>query len=459
MDVTTKFLVDEYLANFPSLENIAEILKWYKGVQRNFANQWSGIVHVERTSAFFAKEFCHRFLGHLFASPVKDWQKVVSEVSQMEKYILKTNGSFSPVPIDEDFAILKKMFLKFVPTAPLSPWKDDQPLQKGVLMSAFQPFLDQFFQAEKISLETHVDSLDLFEGDPVPPEYPVSSAIPLFSKMKISLMFILETGWIFPPQEVFDIYDAVMERYVKRVMLAVKRPLTTLDFCTSTLEKIAELLKYPLDRETYASQMFVQCTHETIQPFLAKLAKPLGQMKKQTWEKQPEDRSAYVDEISQILESFFAQTQQPFVNEKFNQLFFEKWNQALFTVEKIDANGCQQLLIDMADVKEVFLAHEVFTPFVKTSFEKIETLLKIVQSSPEDILTMYLSLVEHRSLDHLQKILLLKGMKRAAMQKILDTYKDVHRDETIHSKSFSFHTNINTFAKRTMANVTHLFKK
>ena len=124
-----------------------------------------------------------------------------------------------------------------------------------------------------------------------------------------------------------------------------------------------------------------------------------------------------------------------FFCDKFVASFVPRLIGFIYRCRRIGEVGAQQMQVDVGTLKQTLLdlptlgqanATNAYTKLVQTEVHKAEQLLKLVQT-PEELLE---TTVEEMSKDasggaiDLQKILELKGLKKAEMDRIVDAIKD-----------------------------------
>jgi len=237
--------------------------------------------------------------------------------------------------------------------------------------------------------------------------------------------------------------------------------LNTAEYCLEMTEKFEEKMK-ELVPEALADQVSLMeeqdSFHEVIMNTMQLLVRALETlcepglaiMAKTKWETVEEvgDTSAYVSQIGKHIMQFV-----PFVRSsmdqksrkyftnfcmKFVNSFIPRVVTSLFKCKHVSTVGAEQLLLDMQSMRMVLLelpscasavarkAPPSFTRKVSTGMSKAEMVLKVVMS-PHDPANMfvedYLKLIgEDDGLSGFQKILDMKGLKKAEQNALVEAY-------------------------------------
>ncbi|KAL6552904.1 HIT domain protein [Orobanche hederae] len=151
------------------------------------------------------------------------------------------------------------------------------------------------------------------------------------------------------------------------------------------------------------------------------------------------DQSEYVNSINTILTASIPVLGR-LLSPIYFQFFLDKLASSLgprfylniFKCKHISETGAQQMLLDTQAIKTILLeipslgkqvsAAAGYSKFVSSEMSKAEALLKVILSPLDSVADTYCALLPEGTPSEFQRILDLKGLKRADQQSILDDY-------------------------------------
>ena len=248
--------------------------------------------------------------------------------------------------------------------------------------------------------------------------------------------------------------------------VSVCHVISTCEYCADTIEALEDLIRDTIDSE-YQPKIDMVPQQEAFHDVAAKSIRVLvsglqhrldGAMKLMTsinWSTLSEvgEESAYVRMIHMETEPFVVTVRGLVLSsyfrnfcDKFAMAFINKYYDTVIKAKRITEAGAQQLLLDVYNIKTLFLklpvievsktsraavggakaassiAPAMYTKMVTKGFKKIETLLKLV-STPNSLLidVFKVQWVGGSALD-LQSVMLLKGMKRTEQAAMLEKF-------------------------------------
>jgi hypothetical protein len=243
--------------------------------------------------------------------------------------------------------------------------------------------------------------------------------------------------------------------------------ITTCEYCADTLEALEDLIRDTIDEEFKPKidmmedqEAFHDITAKAIRVLVSGLTNrvenPLKELSSMNWGTfdMVGDESAYVLEIHRETEPFVTSVRKLLPTsyfrsfcDKFAMTFTATYYDNLIRLKKISDPGTQQLLLDVSNLKTLFLklpvleepssgsmaskkavgegstiAPAMYVKVVQKQFGKIETLLKLV-GTPLDLLidNFKVQWVGGTALD-LQVVMSVKGMKRIEQAAVLEKF-------------------------------------
>ncbi|KAJ4800777.1 Membrane trafficking VPS53 family protein [Rhynchospora pubera] len=151
------------------------------------------------------------------------------------------------------------------------------------------------------------------------------------------------------------------------------------------------------------------------------------------------DQSEYVNGISSILSasipalgSLLSPTYFQFFLDKLAASLGPRFSQNIYKCKSISETGAQQMLLDTQAVKTILLeipslgkqttATTSYSKFVSREMSKAEALLKVILSPVDSVANTYRALLPEGTLSDFQRVLELKGLKKADQQTILEDF-------------------------------------
>jgi len=231
--------------------------------------------------------------------------------------------------------------------------------------------------------------------------------------------------------------------------------INTCEYCAETIKQLEESIKRLID-EDVGKTVDMTSNQEDFQKVLTKAVRilvggletkmelPLSNMIKMPWITWDSvgDQSEYVNIINfninetvPIYREWLSPLYFRFFCDKFANAFIPKFISAIYKCKRISQVGASQLLLDAQAIKKCLLElpnvklqnataiSSSYTKFVNQEMKKAEMILKVILGPDLAILENYYAFVNTTgSSADLQKIMELKGLKRAEMQVYLDKY-------------------------------------
>ena len=242
--------------------------------------------------------------------------------------------------------------------------------------------------------------------------------------------------------------------------------LNTAEYCLDTTEQLEGKLKQKIGEEKVDLVAEQDVYHEVITSCIQLLVRALETqcepglttMAKTKWDLVEEvgDTSPYVSVIGKAVSQFvpfvrssLAASRKYFANfcMKFVNSFIPRVIAAIYKCSKLSTVAAEQLLLDMQSMRAVLLELPSFasavsrkppasyTRFVTKSMMKAEMILKVVMSPhipPSLYVEDFLKLLgDDEGVSGFQKVLDMKGLKKAEMAPLLEAYKAVAKDTSV----------------------------
>lgn len=240
--------------------------------------------------------------------------------------------------------------------------------------------------------------------------------------------------------------------------------ITTCEYCADTMEALEDLIRDTIDDE-YKSKvdmmtdmdLFHDITAKSIRVLVSGLTaraenglKPMLMTNWAMWSSVADD-SAYVHDMHEEIEPFVLSVRGLLPTsyfrsfcDKFAASFTSLYYDTLIRLKKISEPGTQQLLLDVYNLKTLFLklpvleevvspgkqplaggstiAPAMYTKLVQKQFGRIETLLKLVGTPNELLIENFKGLWIGGTALELQIVMSLKGMKRTDQIPMLEQF-------------------------------------
>lgn len=218
--------------------------------------------------------------------------------------------------------------------------------------------------------------------------------------------------------------------------------INTAEYCGSTVEQLEESLKRTVqevfsedielgkEREKFGMvaakgvQSLVALLEEDLEPDLRELSK-------EDWAnwKEVGDNSKYVGRISAKLTSSAEQIAGQlgkhhfrFMLEKFAASFIQRYRARIYECQQMNNFGAQQILLDTTAVKALLLelpgsvkapVPGTYVKVVNREMGKIEAVLKVILAPVDMSVDTYVALVSEGTAEHFQRVLEIRGLRRA----------------------------------------------
>ncbi|KAK3809950.1 MAG: Vps53-like protein [Benniella sp.] len=346
----------------------------------------------------------------------------------------------------------------------------------------FEPYLSLYIDAEDKALGEKINGFKLqepvLEDDPSVTVFASSTDIFMFYKSALSNCAklsrkkpFLDLCTLFGKWLRFYANDVLLNRLPKQ---GDKRPinrdylrsicivLNTADYSLTTTSQLEERLWANIDPE-FVDQVSMEperqaflfvitsCTKTLVQAVENHYEPALQAMSKLPWGtiENVGDQSEYVSMIQGTLKTCVGAIQELITNKRYFRTFCDKFIESfvsrfainLARCKPISDIGAEQMLLDTQAVKSSLLeipslgletlvpVPTSFVKFVNRGLGKVETVLKTAMSPHEPIemfIDHYFLLIGDRNLANLQRILELKGLKRAEQQQIVDLFLKKH---------------------------------
>ncbi|KAG0369845.1 Vacuolar protein sorting-associated protein 53 [Gamsiella multidivaricata] len=338
----------------------------------------------------------------------------------------------------------------------------------------FEPYLSLYIEAEDKALEEKIAGFKLQE--PVPEDdlsiTVLASSTDIFLFYKSALTNCAKMSRKKPFLDLCTVFGKWLRVYANDVLMGKlpkqgdKRPinrdflrsiciiLNTADYSLTTTSQLEERLWANIDPE-FVDQVSMEserqaflhiisaCTKALVRAVENHYEPALHSMSKLPWAtvENVGDQSEYVSMIQGTLVTCVGATQDLITNKRYFRTFCDKLIEFAINLTRckpISEIGAEQMLLDTQAVKSSLL--EVpnlglessvpiptsFVKFVSRGLGKIETILKTAMSPHEPLdmfIDHYFLLIGDRNLSNFQRIIELKGLKRAEQQQMVDHFQ------------------------------------
>ncbi|KAI8920106.1 Vps53-like protein [Powellomyces hirtus] len=357
--------------------------------------------------------------------------------------------------------------------------EDGQPSKTSkfykIISSVFDPYLRHYIEMEDKSLGTIMDQ---YRARPIlqEDEAVLSSSTDLFYLYRQTLVQCAKFSTKKPFLDLVRLFAKWLKQYAD--LLSSKLPkedkktlteddirticliINTGDYCTSTTSQLEEKLAEKIDEEfrplvnfnrerdafldvsTAGIKMLVHGIEGSLEPAMTAMAK-------RSWGtlEAVGDQSEYVTMIAQSLMSTVAVIRRTFASnakyfrtfcDKFAESFLARYYNNITRCKPISEVGAEQMLLDTQAMKNIFTqmaninsdgrGHPpaIYLKIVSKAITKVEQLLKVVlrpYQPVEGIVETYLLLFSDHSVTNFQKVLELKGLKRAEQQTVMEAFQ------------------------------------
>ncbi|GKV10745.1 hypothetical protein SLEP1_g22066 [Rubroshorea leprosula] len=354
---------------------------------------------------------------------------------------------------------------------------------RGIVSSCFEPHLTVYVELEEKTLMENLEKLvqeetwDVEEGSQ---NNVLSSSMQLFLIIKRSLKrcsALTKTQTLF---NLFKVFQRVLKAYATKLFARLPKGGTGIvaaatgmdgqiktsdrdervicyivnsaEYCHKTSGELAESVSKIIDSQ-YAdrvdmsevqdefSAVITKALVTLVQGLETKFDAEMAAMTRVPWGtlESVGDQSGYVNGINMILTSSIP-VLGSLLSPVYFQFFLDKLASSLgprfyaniFKCKQISETGAQQMLLDTQAVKTILLdipslGHQTsgaagYSKFVSREMSKAEALLKVILSPVDSVADTYRALLPEGTPMEFQRILELKGLKKADQQGILDDF-------------------------------------
>lgn len=354
---------------------------------------------------------------------------------------------------------------------------------RGIVSSCFEPYLTVYVELEEKTLMEHLEKLvqeetwDIEEGSQT---YILSSSMQVFLIIRRSLKrcsALTKSQTLF---NLFKVFQKILKAYATKLFAKLPKGgsgivaaatgmdaqiktsdkderlicyiVNTAEYCHKTSGELAENVSKIVDPQ-YADKIDMS---EVQDEFSAVITKSLitlvhgietkfdaemAAMTRVPWAtlESVGDQSEYVNAINTILTSSV-----PVLGKLLSSIYFQffldklasslapRFYLNIFKCKQISETGAQQMLLDTQAVKTILLeiptlgkqtsSAASYSKFVSSEMSKAEALLKVILSPVDSVADTYCALLPEGTPSEFQRILDLKGLKRADQQSSLDDY-------------------------------------
>ncbi|KAF9172950.1 Vacuolar protein sorting-associated protein 53 [Mortierella sp. AD011] len=347
------------------------------------------------------------------------------------------------------------------------------------ISSCFEPYLSLYIEAEDKALEDKINGFKLQE--PVPEDdlsvTVLASSTDIFLFYKSALTNCAKLSRKKPFLDLCTVFGKWLRVYANDVLLSKlpkqgdKRLITreylrsicivlnTADYSLTTTSQLEERLWANIDPEFVGQvnmeserQAFLYiisaCTKALVRAVESHYDPALQTMSKLAWAtvENVGDQSEYVSLIQATLKTCVGAIQELITNKRYFRTFCDKFIESfvsrfainLTRCKPISEIGAEQMLLDTQAVKSLLIeipnlgletavpVPTSFVKFVNRGLGKVETILKTTMSPHEPLdmfIDHYFLLIGDRNLSNFQRILELKGLKRAEQQQMVDLFQ------------------------------------
>ncbi|KAL3838339.1 hypothetical protein ACJIZ3_022930 [Penstemon smallii] len=369
----------------------------------------------------------------------------------------------------------------------------------GIISSCFEPYLTVYVELEEKTLMEHLEKLvqeetwDIEEGTQT---NILSSSMQVFLIIRRSLKrcsALTKKQTLF---NLFKVFQKILKAYATKLFARLPKVGTgivaaatgmdgqiktsdrderiicyivnTAEYCQNTSGELAENVSKIVDAQ-YADKIDMSEVQDEFSAVITKALVTLVHgienkfdaemvaMTRLPWGtlESVGDQSDYVNGINTILASSI-----PVLGRLLNPLYFQffldklasslgpRFYLNIFKCKHISETGAQQMLLDTQAIKTILLdipslgkqtsTAAGYSKFVSREMSKAEALLKVILSPLDSVADTYCALLPEGTPSEFQRILDLKGLKRADQQSILDDYNK--------RKSGAYQPSMNTVA-------------
>eukprot|EP00250_Pteridium_aquilinum_P035828 c9974_g1_i1 orf=227-2767(+) len=353
----------------------------------------------------------------------------------------------------------------------------------GIISSCFEPHMSTYVELEERTLMESVDKLvqtESWEAEEGSQTNILSSSTQVFLIIKKSLKRCSALTRNQTLYNLFLVFQRILKAYAAKLLSRLPRGGTgivaaatgtdgqirtsdkdervicyivnTAEYCHETAGQLAENISKIIDIQ-YAdkvdmsevqdefSVVITRALATLVQGLETKLEAELASMSRMAWAtvESVGDQSEYVNGISAVLSSsvpaisaLLSPLYYQFFLDKLAASFAPRFHVNIYKCKRISETGAQQMLLDTHAVKTLLLevpslggqnsASASYNKFVGREMGKAEALLKVILSPVESIADTYRALLLEGTAADFQRLLDLKGLKKAEQQPLLDYF-------------------------------------
>ncbi|KAI5061178.1 hypothetical protein GOP47_0023683 [Adiantum capillus-veneris] len=353
----------------------------------------------------------------------------------------------------------------------------------GIISSCFEPHMSAYVELEERTLMESVDKLvqtESWEAEEGSQTNILSSSTQVFLIIKKSLKRCSALTKNQTLYNLFLVFQRILKAYASKLLSRLPRGGTgivaaatgtdgqiktsdkdervicyivnTAEYCHETAGQLAENISKIIDVQfadkvdmsevqDEFSMVITRALATLVQGLETKLEAELAAMARIAWAtvESVGDQSEYVNGISAVLSSsvpaigaLLSPLYYQFFLDKLAASFAPRFYANIYKCKRISETGAQQMLLDTHAVKTLLLevpslggqnaASASYNKFVGREMGKAEALLKVILSPVESIADTYRALLLEGTATDFQRLLDLKGLKKAEQQPLLDYF-------------------------------------
>lgn len=353
----------------------------------------------------------------------------------------------------------------------------------GIISSCFEPHMSAYVELEERTLMESVDKLvqtESWEAEEGSQTNILSSSTQVFLIIKKSLKRCSGLTRNQTLYNLFLVFQRILKAYAAKLLSRLPRGGTgivaaatgtdgqiktsdkdervicyivnTAEYCHETAGQLAENISKIIDLQftdkvdmsevqDEFSVVITRALATLVQGLETKLEAELASMSRMAWAtvESVGDQSEYVNGISAVLSSsvpaisaLLSPLYYQFFLDKLAASFAPRFHVNIYKCKRISETGAQQMLLDTHAVKTLLLevpslggqnaASASYNKFVGREMGKAEALLKVILSPVESIADTYRALLLEGTATDFQRLLDLKGLKKAEQQPLLDYF-------------------------------------
>ncbi|EEF29853.1 vacuolar protein sorting-associated protein 53 A [Ricinus communis] len=354
---------------------------------------------------------------------------------------------------------------------------------RGIVSSCFEPHLTIYVELEQKTLMENLDKLvqeetwDIEEGSQ---NNVLSSSMQLFLIIKRSLKRCSALTKSHTLLNLFKVFERILKAYVAKLKARLPKGglglvaaatgmdvqikmsdrdervicyiVNSAEYCRKTSGELAESVSKIIDPHLAAgvdmsaveeefSGLITEALMTLVHGLETKFDAEMAAMTRVPWGtlESVGDQSEYVNSINMILTSstpvlgsLLSPVHFQYFLDKLASSLGPRFYTNIFKCKQISETGAQQMLLDTQAVKTILLeipslgrqtsSAASYSKFVSREMSKAEALLKVILSPVDSVADTYRALLPEGTPMEFQRILELKGLKKADQQSILDDF-------------------------------------